>query len=114
MIQIIRVRATPEQMRQMLESLGIYIKLVVDIQRGILAGGGELHADCEKVLLKDGGRQSDLWGADWYPVRQAIGYESIINIRVADNNRSMHIRDPIVRSQVDAIVYDFLGGVAWQ
>jgi Protein of unknown function (DUF5674) len=73
MIQIIRVRATPEEMRQMLESLGIYIKLVVDIQRGILAGGGELHADCEKVLLKHGGRQSDLWGANWYPVRQAIG-----------------------------------------
>jgi Protein of unknown function (DUF5674) len=43
MIQIIRSRATPEQMQQMLEVLGIYIKLAVDIQRGILAGGGELH-----------------------------------------------------------------------
>jgi hypothetical protein len=52
-------------MREMLEFLGIYIKLVVDVERGILAGGGELHADCEKVLLRDGSRQQDVWGADW-------------------------------------------------
>jgi hypothetical protein len=30
MIHIIRSRATPEQMRQMLEALGIYIKLAVE------------------------------------------------------------------------------------
>jgi hypothetical protein len=44
MILIIREQATPEQMQQMLASLGIYIKLAVDIERYILAGGGELHA----------------------------------------------------------------------
>jgi Protein of unknown function (DUF5674) len=114
MIQIIRDPATPEQIREMLEFLGIYIKLVVDVEREILAGGGELHADCEKVLLRDGSRQQDLWGADWYPVRQAIGYESIINIRSADNNRSMEIQDPMIRARVDTVAYGFLGGVAWQ
>jgi hypothetical protein len=114
MIQIIRDPATPEQMREMLEFLGIYIKLVVDVERGILAGGGEIHADCEKFLLRDGSRQQDLWGADWYPVRQTIGYESIINIRSVDNNRSMEIQNPMIRGRVDTIVYDFLGGVAWQ
>lgn len=50
MIHIIRSRAEPEQMRQMLEALGIYIKLAVDIERRILVGGGELHADCELVF----------------------------------------------------------------
>ncbi|MFP5272403.1 DUF5674 family protein [Coleofasciculus sp.] len=33
------------------------MKLAVDIQRGILAGGGEFHADCETVLLEDGSEQ---------------------------------------------------------
>ena len=42
MIQIIRDRATPEQMQQMLMSLGIYIKLAVDLERKLLAVGGEL------------------------------------------------------------------------
>ena len=114
MIQILSDRATPDQMQTMLEALGIYVKLVVDIERRILAGGGELHVDCEKILLRNGSRQVDLWGVDWYPFNQTIGYESIINIRVSANNRSMKIQDLGIRSRVDEIVYLFLGGVQWQ
>lgn len=47
MIHIIRTHATRQQIDEMLESLGTYIKLAVDIERGILAGGGALHADCD-------------------------------------------------------------------
>ncbi|WP_263970522.1 DUF5674 family protein [Leptolyngbya sp. KIOST-1] len=43
MIHIIRQKSEPKQMRQMLEALGIYIKLAVDVERRILAGEGELH-----------------------------------------------------------------------
>ncbi len=114
MIQILHDRATPDQMIAMLEALGIYVKFVVDIQRKILAGGGELHADCERVLLHEGSHQFDLWGVDWYPFNQTIGYESIINIRVSANNRSMVIQNPVLRSKIDEIVYPRLGGVRWQ
>jgi len=114
MIQIIRTRATPEQMQQMLEDLGIYIKLAVDIQRGILAGGGELHADCEQVLLEDGSEQAEVWGADWYPLKQSVGYESLINIRPNVGNRSMEIQDPAIREQIHRIVQSLLGNVQWQ
>ena len=38
------------------------IKGVVDINRQIIAIGGEMHVDAEEVLLKDGSKQSDLWG----------------------------------------------------
>ncbi|NEP11241.1 MAG: hypothetical protein F6K14_13720 [Symploca sp. SIO2C1] len=114
MICVIHTRATPEQMEQMLEALGIYIKLAVDVKRRILAGGGELHADCEQVLLKDGSEQADIWGADWYPFKQTVGYESIINIRPSANNRSMEIQDPALREQVNQIVQSLLGGVQWQ
>ena len=43
------------------------MKLAVDLERRILAGGGALHADCEAVLLGAGSRQEDVWGADWVP-----------------------------------------------
>lgn len=67
MILIIRQRATPEQIKQMAEIyFGLWIKLAVDINREILAGGGELHYDCEQILLEDGSLQPDIWGADWY------------------------------------------------
>ena len=114
MILIVRDRATSTQIRQMLETLGIYIKLAVDVDKGILAGGGELHADCEQVLLSDGSQQTNIWGADWYPLKQAVGYESIINIRTSANNRSMSIQSAALRSQVNEIAQSLIGGVQWQ
>jgi hypothetical protein len=44
----------------MLEALGDYVKLAVDVRGGILAGGGILHADCESALLEDGSQQEDV------------------------------------------------------
>lgn len=114
MILIIRSRAKTAQMRQMLEALGIYIKLAVDIERRIIAGGGELHADCELVLLTDGSQQANIWGADWYPLKQTVGYESLINIRPSVDNRSMDIQNPALREAIDQIVQSLLSGVPWQ
>ncbi|MCL1472202.1 DUF5674 family protein [Argonema antarcticum] len=111
MIYLIQERATEEQIEKMLETLGIYIKLAVDIDRLILAGGGEYHADCEAVLLKNGSKQVDIWGADWYPLTQEVGYESLINIRPRQNNRSMEIQDPVIRERVAEIVQQLLGGL---
>jgi len=56
-ILLLRSKATKQQVNEMLETLGNYIKLAVDIKKGILAGGGILHADCEAVLLDEGSQQ---------------------------------------------------------
>ena len=109
MIYLIQAHATKEQIEEMLETLGSYIKLAVDIERGILAGGGEYHADCEAVLLENGSKQVDILGADWYPLTQDVGYESLINIRPRQNNRSMEIQAPVTRERVDRIVQQLLG-----
>jgi hypothetical protein len=111
MIYIIRDMATPPQIKEMLEMLQSYIKLAVDIDREILAGGGVMHADCEAVLLEDGGRQEFIWGADWDPVAQQVTFESLINIRPRQNNPSMDLLDPAIREKVAEIVLKKLGGV---
>ena len=111
MIHIIRDHATSEQMREMLEMLETYVKLAVDIERRILAGGGAMHADCEAALLEDGGKQEFIWGADWNPSAQQIIFESLINIRPRQNNPSMEILDPKIREQVTEITVKLLGGV---
>ena len=107
-IHLIRARATPTQLTEMLEELGIYIKLAVDIERQLLAGGGATHYDCEQVLLEEGSWQFNVWGCDWMPTRRRLAYESIINIRPRLNN-SMEILDPRIREQVDLVVFDCLG-----
>ncbi len=111
MILIIRDRATKAQIDEMLDAHRFYIKLAVDIERGILAGGGELHADCEAVLLEDGSRQENIWGASWNPLTQEVFYESLINIRPRQNNRSMEILDLAIREQVAQITQELLGNV---
>jgi hypothetical protein len=103
MIHIIRERATRQQLREMLEDLETYIKLAVDIDRDILAGGGALHADCEAALPEDGSKQENVWGADWNPASRHVTYESLINIRTRQNNLSMEILDPVIRERVTRI-----------
>ncbi|MBU0511712.1 MAG: hypothetical protein KJ638_08435 [Chloroflexi bacterium] len=87
----------------MLSTLLVFIKLAVDTRRGVVAGGGELHADCESELLKLGSRQEDRWGADWYPSKQLVTFEALINIRPRQNP-SMIIQDAEIREQVKEIV----------
>jgi hypothetical protein len=111
MIYIIRDKATPAQINEMLEMLQTYIKLAVDIDREILAGGGAMHADCEAVLLDDGSQQEFIWGADWDPYAQQVTFESLINIRPRQNNPSMGLIDPTIREKVAQIVQKRLGGV---
>lgn len=67
MTYLLKSVPTEDQVTDMLSVYTDFIKLAVDIRRGILAGGGEMHADCEEVLLEDGSKQQNNWGADWYP-----------------------------------------------
>lgn len=110
MIYVVREPATPEQIAEMAQAFGgMLIKLAVDVRRGILAGGGELHADCEQVLLADGSQQEDIWGADWYPDTSEVGFEALINIRPRRQNYEMEIQDPDLRTQVETIVRRLMG-----
>ena len=109
MTHVITDRATPQQMKEMLEALQTYIKLAVDIRRGIVSGGGVLHADCEAALLEDGSQQADIWGADWFPESREVRFESLINIRPKRGNRSMAIESAQLRATVEAIVRQRVG-----
>ena len=111
MIYQLEEKPTVEQTREMLQEYESMIKIVVDIRRKILAGGGEMHSDCETVLLENGSEQDDLWGANWYPEDERIAFESLINIRPRLGNRGILIQDENLRKQVEEITRKILGGV---
>ena len=88
------------------------VKYVVDVERGVIGLGGEMHADGEQLLLEDGSRQADLWGANYYPGRGRDGgieYTALINIRPATGNRSMEIQDPALRARVRDLTWALVG-----
>ena len=104
MIHVIKERVTPQQTNEMLEMLQTYIKLAVDVRRKVVAGGGALHADCEAALLDDDSQQADIWGADWFPESRKVRFESLINIRPQQGNRSLSISEPSLRASIEAVV----------
>ena len=92
----------------MMSTLKTYIKLAVDVEQRILAGGGELHADCEAVLISHGSKQENIWGANWLPSDKKVTYEAMLNIAPRRNNPFMEIQDPKIRRLVDIIVRERL------
>jgi hypothetical protein len=88
------------------------VKYVVDIERRKAAVGGELHADAEQLLLESGSRQSDLWGANYYPGKgreACIEYTSLINIRPSQGNRSMLVESPDIRESIRELTFTLIG-----
>jgi hypothetical protein len=88
------------------------VKYVVDVERRVIAVGGEMHADAEQALLDAGSEQAHLWGANYYPGRGPEGcieYTSLINIRPAAGNRAMELQDPELRQIVRETTFALLG-----
>ena len=88
-------------------SFGEMVKAVVDIEKEILTLGGGLHADGEALLLQEGSKQENLWGINIYPQRRKdewIEFTALINIRPAQENRSMEIQNPNIRVGIKKIV----------
>ena len=88
------------------------VKFVVDIELGIAAVGGELHADAEAILIDRGSQQSSLWGGNYFPGRGeslSLEYGSLINIRPSMQNPSMFVQDALIREKMRGIVAALIG-----
>jgi len=97
-----------QQLRELGEELyGDMVKAVVDIEKGIMAVGAELHADEEAFLIERNSRQENLWGINLYTSRampEMVDFDSMINIRPRQNNRSRGVEDPNLRERIIGIV----------
>jgi hypothetical protein len=92
-------------------SFGDLVKAVVDVRRGIMVVDAELHSDEEALLLEHGSEQRDLWGINIYPQlvgEERIEFDSMINLRPAQGNRSRGVEDPEIRARIIRIVEAFI------
>lgn len=87
------------------KSFGNMVKAVVDINKEIMALGGDLHADEESLLLEHGSNQGDLWGINLYTDREnIIEFDSMINLRPSQGNKSRGVEDPKTRDIIINVV----------
>ncbi|MEK9152692.1 MAG: DUF5674 family protein [Patescibacteria group bacterium] len=107
-IVVIRDRVTKNKIEELSKKrFGDMVKGVVDIEKKILALGGELHADEEQVLLDQGSLQNNLWGINIYhalPREEWIEFDSMINIRPSQDNRSRSVENESIRRKITEIV----------
>lgn len=108
MLQILKAKATQDEINESAKDLGGYIKVVVDIESKILTAGGERHVDGEQMLLAHGSHQHNLWGGGFDTETKEIDYNSMINIRPSDQNPSREILSSDIRKIFDNIVTSIL------
>ncbi len=107
-MRIIKEKISNDELKKIAENMfGNMVKAVVDIKKRIMAVGGELHSDEEALLIKNGSLQKDLWGINIYPEIKGdvrIEFDSMINLRPSQGNRSRGVDDPETRKRVIEIV----------
>jgi hypothetical protein len=103
MISIAELRAMSEKM------FGDLVKAVVDVRLRLIAIDAELHSDEEAALLDNGSLQADLWGINLYPDVDPtdagfIEFDSMINLRPSQGNRSRGVDSAEIRRVISDIV----------
>jgi len=84
------------------------VKGVVDIANRLLVVDAGLHSDEELFLLEQGSNQADLWGINIWPesfgTEGFVEFDSMINIRPNQNNRSRSVEDKNIQQLIYEIV----------
>src|SRR6185436_9023811 len=97
-----------QELREVGEELfGDMVKAVIDIEKEVMVVGAELHSDEEAFLIERGSRQENLWGINLYTNRtmpEMVEFDSMINIRPRQNNRSRGVEDPALQARIIGIV----------
>lgn len=112
MIKIVEDKISFRELQVMSQELfGDYVKVVVGVAQSIAAFGGELHADEEAELLKQGSKQEDLWGANFYPDKsedERVAFDSMINVRPSQDNRSRSVESEELRNKIRKIINEMI------
>ena len=107
-MKIITQKLTLNDLKQMAaDRFGNLVKAVVDVDRELVAVDAELHSDLEALLLEDGSEQKSLWGINLYPDMQGddfIEFDSMINMRPSQGNRSRGVEDDTLCQKIVATV----------
>jgi len=107
-MQIIKDKISVQELKRMSQKMfDNLVKAVVDIEKEIMAVDADLHADEEKLLLENGSKQVDLWGINIYPDKEGgdfIEFDSMINIRPSQNNRTRSVDNPKIIGKIVNIV----------
>jgi len=108
-IKIVKDSINKKELSDIAEKqFGDLVKAVVDVEKGIMAIGGEMHADEEVILIEqEGSKREHTWGINLYPEKsgeELIEFNSIINLKPSFGNRSRDVDNPEIKKKIRNIV----------
>jgi len=108
-MQIVHDKITLDELKKMSEKMyNRLVKAVVDVDQQTMAIDMEMHADGEMYMLEEGSQQENLWGINIHPELEEdelIEFDSIINIRPSQGNRSRGVDNKDLREKIKKIVF---------
>ncbi len=110
-MKIITEKISTSELSEMAKNMfGNIVKVVVDVEKKIMAVDGELHADEEALLIQNGSEQKNLWGINIYPEMKEnfIEFDSMINIRPSMGNKTRGVEDESMRRLITKVVNDLI------
>ena len=112
MIQHTQRKDNTSTNQEMLARYESMIKIVVDIRRHFLSGGGEMHSDVANRHYWKMAVNGIIFGVQTgIQVNKELNFKSLINIRPRLGNRNIVIQDENLRKQVKSVTREILGGV---
>lgn len=108
MILILNRKITPQEFQLAREVYDDYIKTIIDVEKNILAVGGEYHIDCEEVLIRSGSKSKDLFGGGYRIGTKEIEYMAMSNYKPALGKTTYEIMDENVRKKLKELTENFL------
>lgn len=109
-MKIVKDKISIAELKSMSDKMfGELVKAVVDVEQNIMAVDAGLHADEEYVLLEEeNSTQENLWGINIFPNQfgkdDFIVFDSMINMRPSQGNRSRGVDDPKIQKRIREIV----------
>lgn len=92
----------------MQEYAGDFVKAVIDVKQGIMALGGEFHADEEVVLMEqEKSARENTWGINLWPGKTGdafVEFDSMINLKPSFGNRTRGVENLEIREKIKSIV----------
>lgn len=112
-MKLIEKEITLDELKQMSTNMfeGL-VKAVVDIQKETMVVDAPMHVDQETWLLEHDSQQENLWGINLYPEQwgnpKFIVFDSMINLRPSQGNRSRSVESPEIQQKIVRIVMNLV------
>jgi len=108
-MEIVKDKIRLAELKKMADKMfGGLVKVMVDVEKEIMAVDAQLHSDLMEFLInKEELEPKNLWGINIYPEKTGndfIEFDSMMNLKPALGNKTRGVEDENIRKKIIEIV----------